>query len=68
MNNSDFSEAIKKIKEDCKLFGISRNHLAEPLRKNGYKVTVTNGEKEDKTIVNEYFVTPDEIAAHTHNR
>jgi hypothetical protein len=62
MNSSDFSAAIKKIKEDCKLFGISRNHLAEPLRKNGCKVTVTRGEGAEKVIVEEYFVSPKEIA------
>ena len=63
MNNTDFSDAIKKIKEDCRLFGISKNHLAEPLRKNGYKVTVTKGDGEDAKIVREYSVSSEEVVA-----
>jgi len=42
MNNPDFSAAIKKIREDVKLYGKSRNHLAEPLKRYGYDATVTD--------------------------
>jgi len=59
MKDSDFSTAIKKIKEDCKLFGMSKNHLAEPLRKNRCKVTV-NDDSDNTKIIKQYFVTPEE--------
>lgn len=59
---NDFSEAIKKIREDIKLYGKSRNHLAEPLRKHGCGVRVTRGEGDDMEIVEEYFVSPEQIA------
>jgi hypothetical protein len=63
MKNSDFSTAIKKIKEDIKLYGRSRNHLFEPLRKNGCTIQVTREEGDKEIVVEEYFVTPEEIQA-----
>ena len=65
-NDYDFSDAIKKIKEDCKLFGMSKNYLAEPLKEHGYKVQVTAGD--DERVVKEYFVTPEEVAAFEESR
>jgi hypothetical protein len=39
-----------------------KNPYAERLRKNGCKITVTRGEGENKVIVREHYVTPEEIA------
>ena len=36
---------------------------AERLRKNGYKVTVTDGDGENAKIIREYIVTPEEVQA-----
>jgi hypothetical protein len=46
--NYDFSNAIK-------------NPYYERNSKYGYKVQVTKGEGKSKTIVEEYFVTPEEV-------
>ena len=56
MNNYDLSKAFRKP------------DLAARLRKNGYKVQVTNGDGDKKEIVDEYFVTPEEVAAYDKNR
>jgi len=41
---------------------------AERLRKNGYKVTVTDGDSEDARVIREYFVTPEEVQARDKRR
>jgi len=63
---SEFSEAIRKIKEDIKLHGFSRNHLAETLGKHGHWVTVTDGD--DEKVVERYFVSPEQIAEENKRR
>jgi NAD/NADP transhydrogenase alpha subunit len=45
-----------------------RPDLVENLRKNGYKVTVTDGDGEEAKIVREYFVTPEEVQARDKRR
>jgi hypothetical protein len=60
MRNPEFAAAIKKIKEDCALYGRSKNHLAAPLRKHGYGVAVTDGD--DGPVIERYFVTSEEVA------
>jgi hypothetical protein len=37
---------------------------AERLKKNGYMVQITNGEGDDKVVVDEYFVSPEEVQAY----
>jgi hypothetical protein len=44
--------------------GIRKPQLAERLRTNGYKVEITNGEGSDRKVVDEYFVTPEEVMAY----
>jgi hypothetical protein len=39
-----------------------KNPYAESLRKNGCRITVTSGEGENKKIVEQYFVSPEQIA------
>jgi hypothetical protein len=41
----------------------SRPEIAARRRKNGYRVTITDGEGDGAKIVEQYFVTPEEIAA-----
>ena len=48
--------------------GFRNTERAEHLRKNGYKVTVTDGDSEDARIVREYFVTPEEVQARDKRR
>jgi hypothetical protein len=38
-----------------------KNPFAANLRENGYKVRITRGEGKNKEIVEEYFVSPEEI-------
>jgi hypothetical protein len=52
MKNYDLSKAFRKPE------------LAERLRQNGYTVQITNGEGVDKKIVDEYFVSPEEVEAY----
>ncbi|MCL2109408.1 MAG: hypothetical protein FWH20_08725 [Oscillospiraceae bacterium] len=56
MNNYDLSKAFRKP------------DLAERLRQNGYTVQVTGGEGDEKEIVDEYFVSPEEVAAYDKTR
>ena len=44
--------------------GFRKPQLAERLKKNGYKVEITNGKSSDKKVVDEYFVTPEEVMAY----
>ena len=44
--------------------GFRRPELTESLRKNGYRVTVTRGEGDEKRIVEQYVVSPEEVQAH----
>ena len=48
--------------------GVRNPQLAERLRKNGYKVEITNGEGSDRKVVDEYFVTPEEVMAYDARR
>ena len=41
---------------------------AERLKKNGYTVQVTSGEGEYKRIVDEYFISPEEVQAYDKRR
>ena len=42
--------------------GFRQPEFAERLRKNGCRVTVTDGEGDSAKIVEQYFVEPEEIA------
>ena len=48
--------------------GYRKPQLAERLRKNGYKVEITSGEGNDRKVVDEYFVTPEEVMAYDARR
>jgi len=48
--------------------GFRNAERAERLRKNGYKVTITDGEGENAKIVREYIVTPEEVQARDKRR
>jgi len=48
--------------------GFRKPQLAERLKSNGYKVEITNGEGADKKVVDEYFVTPEEVMAYEQRR
>jgi hypothetical protein len=37
---------------------------AERLKKNGYTVQITRGEGDKEEVVDEYFVSPEEVQAH----
>ena len=54
MKNYDLSKGFKKP------------NLAERLKKNGYTVQITEGENEK--IVDEYFVSPEEVVAYDERR
>jgi NAD/NADP transhydrogenase alpha subunit len=41
-----------------------RPEFTERLRKNGYTIQVTSGDGSDKKIVDEYFVSPEEVEAY----
>jgi len=42
--NNDFSEAFRKIREDCRLYGMSKNYLAELLIKDDRDNQTTEGD------------------------
>ena len=48
--------------------GFRKPLLAERLRKNGYKVEITSGDGSDRKVVDEYFVTPEEVMAYNTRR
>ena len=48
--------------------GFRKPQLAERLRKYGYKVEITSGEGNDRKVVDEYFVTPEEVMAYDGRR
>ena len=48
--------------------GYRKPQLAEHLRKNGYKVEITSGEGSDRKVVDEYFVTPEEVMTYNARR
>ena len=50
MNNSEFSDAIKKIKKDCELYGSSKNHLAEILKKQKNINIIVNSNKKNNYV------------------
>jgi NAD/NADP transhydrogenase alpha subunit len=52
MRNYDLSKAFR------------RPELAERLKKNGYTVQITSGEGDKKRVVDEYFVSPEEVQAY----
>ena len=56
MKNYDLSKAFRKPE------------FAERLRKNGYTVQITNGDGDDKKVVDEYFVSPEEVEAYDKRR
>ena len=41
-----------------------RPDFTERLKKNGYTVQVTSGEGNDKKVVDEYFISPEEVEAY----
>jgi len=48
--------------------GFRKPQLAERLKTSGYKVEITNGEGADRKVVDEYFVTPEEVMAYDQRR
>jgi ketopantoate reductase len=41
---------------------------AERLKKNGYMIQVTSGEDKNEKVVDEYFVSPEEVEAYDKRR
>ncbi|MDR2559765.1 MAG: hypothetical protein LBC86_09545 [Oscillospiraceae bacterium] len=57
------------MKREYDLSKFFRNpERAKRLKENGCKVTITKGEGEDKRVVEQYFVTPEEVQAHDVHR
>jgi len=56
--------------KDCYDFskGFRKPQLAESLRRNGYKIEITNGEGCERKVVDEYFITPEEVMAYDARR
>jgi len=48
--------------------GVRKPQLAERLKSNGYKVEITSGEGADRKVVDEYFITPEEVTAYDQRR
>jgi N-acetyl-anhydromuramyl-L-alanine amidase AmpD len=48
--------------------GFRKPQLAESLKKNGYKVEITDSKSSDRRVVDEYYVTPEEVMAYDARR
>jgi hypothetical protein len=48
--------------------GFRNPQLAERLKKNGYKIEITKGEGSDRKVVDEYYITPEEVMAYDTRR